>query len=224
MNATVRAKVEFVDKEPSVIMKGTRRDARTYRNRRKTVRIAWLRNEEVDGVAQHKRIKIKRTVEHRRTPAHAVSANNDILAEKLGLEGVEVIGEEKICRIGVLPEAQDVFGFAQKVKDALSLGKNEMSAAVAISGGGKNVKKVAVVGGSGGDDIKVAAAAGADTFVTGELKYHERLSAMDFGVNLICAGHFFTEFPVCTFLENNVKEICPDAAVEVVFSNKIIEI
>lgn len=149
---------------------------------------------------------------------------NDILAEKLGLEGVEVIGEEKICRIGVLPEEQDAFGFAQKVKDALSLGKNEMSAAVAISGGGKNVKKVAVVGGSGGDDIKVAAAAGADTFVTGELKYHERLSAMDFGVNLICAGHFFTEFPVCTFLENNVKEICPDAAVEVVFSNKIIEI
>ena len=114
--------------------------------------------------------------------------------------------------------------FAKDVKKALSFGADERSAAVAVCRGGKVVKRVALVGGSGGDDIKVAAAAGADTFVTGELKYHERLSATDFGMNLICAGHFFTEFPVCDFLEKTVKRICPDVETEIVFSNKIIEL
>lgn len=149
---------------------------------------------------------------------------NDILAEKLGLERVEIIGDERICRMGELAAEMDVLDFAQYVKDKLSFGDSEREAAVAISPSGKKVKRVAVLGGSGGDDIKVAAAAGANTFVTGELKYHERLSATDFGMNLICAGHFFTEYPVCEFLEKTVKEICPDVAVEVVFSNRIIEI
>ncbi len=149
---------------------------------------------------------------------------NDILAEKLGLENVEIIGDERICRIGELPSEVDVLDFAKSVKDKLSLGDGEMSAAVAICKGGKKVKKVAVLGGSGGDDIKVAAAAGADTYVTGELKYHERLSATDFGMNLISAGHFFTEYPVCAFLCKTVKEICPKAEIEIIFSNKIIEI
>ena len=149
---------------------------------------------------------------------------NDILANKLGLEGVEIIGDEKICRIGTLPEEMEVLDFAKSIKDKLSFGDCEKSAAVAICPSGNRVKRVAVLGGSGGDDIKVAAAAGADTFVTGELKYHERLSASDFSMNLICSGHFFTEYPVCEFLQKTVSETCPDAAVEVIFSNKIIEI
>ena len=149
---------------------------------------------------------------------------NDILAEKLGLSAVQVIGEEGICRIGTLKADMDVMDFAKSVKNALSVGVGEGAAAVAVCPTGKKVKRVALLGGSGGDDIRVAAAHGADTFLTGELKYHERLSADDFGMNLICAGHFFTEYPVCAFLEKTVKELCPDAEVKVLFSNKIIEI
>lgn len=149
---------------------------------------------------------------------------NDILAASLGLEEVEVVGEEGICRVGELPREVDVLDFAKSLKEKLSSGDGEREAHIAVSSAGRRVKRVAVLGGSGGDDIKVAAAAGADTYVTGELKYHERLSATDFGMNLICAGHYFTEYPVCTFLERTAREICPSAAVEVVFSNKIIEI
>ena len=149
---------------------------------------------------------------------------NDILADKLGLEKIEIIGDERICRIGEIREELDVMTFAEAVKKQLSSGRGEMEAAVAICPSGKKVKRVAVLGGSGGDDIKVAASHGADTFVTGELKYHERLSASDFGMNLICAGHFFTEYPVCEFLKKTVNKICPEASAEVVFSNKIIEI
>ena len=149
---------------------------------------------------------------------------NDILAGILGLENVSIVGDEGICRIGELADELDLADFAKAIKDKLSSGDGEREASVAICPAGKKVKRVAVLGGSGGDDIKVAAAAGADTFVTGELKYHERLSATDFGVNLICAGHFFTEYPVCAFLEKTVKDICQGVETEVVFSNKIIEI
>ena len=114
--------------------------------------------------------------------------------------------------------------FAKALKAKLSYGEGEREAHVVVCSADKSVRRVAMVGGGGGDDIRVAAAAGADTYITGELKHHERLSADDFGVNLICAGHFFTEYPVCAFLEKTVKEICPEAFVEVVFSNKIIEI
>lgn len=149
---------------------------------------------------------------------------NDILARLMGLENIETVGDERICRIGELPEAVDVMSFAKAVKESLSCGEIEREAHVVICPAGKKVKKVGLVGGGGGDDIKVAAAAGADTYVTGELKHHERLSADDFGMNLICAGHFFTEYPVCAFLEKTVKELVPEAEVRVVFSNEVVEI
>lgn len=148
---------------------------------------------------------------------------NDILAERIGLQGVEIVGEERIVRVGELENEMSVCEFGHLVKEKLSCGDGEREAHIAVCSAGRSVKRVALLGGSGGDDIKIAAAVGADTYLTGELKYHERLSASDFGVNLVCAGHFFTEYPVCEFLERTVKAICPDACVKVIFSNKIIE-
>ena len=148
---------------------------------------------------------------------------NDILAAAIGLERVETVGDERICRVGELPREVDALEFAKTVKERLSCGQAEREAHVVICPAGKKVKKVGLVGGGGGDDIRVAAAAGADTYLTGELKHHERLSAGDFGMNLICAGHFFTEYPVCAFLEKTVRKICPEAQIEIVFSNTIIE-
>ena len=148
---------------------------------------------------------------------------NDILADLAGLENVDVIGDERICRIGELPCEMDVIDFAKALKKKLSCGEGEREAHVVICPAGKKVKKVGLVGGGGGDDIKVAAAEGADTYITGELKHHERLSASDFGVNIICAGHFFTEYPVCAFLEKTVRDLCPEAEITVEFSNQIVE-
>ena len=89
---------------------------------------------------------------------------------------------------------------------------------------GRKVKRVALIGGSGGDEIALAAQNGADTYVTGDMKYHQLLSAADFNVNLITAGHFFTEYPVCFFLRETVRSLCPETEVETVFSNRIIEL
>jgi len=64
----------------------------------------------------------------------------------------------------------------------------------------KIVKKVAVCGGSGAGFIKKAAFAGADVFITGDVKYHEAQDALVAGIVVIDAGHFATEEPVVPFL------------------------
>ena len=68
------------------------------------------------------------------------------------------------------------------------------------------MKKVAVLGGSGSDDIAAALLAGADTYVSGELGYHHLTDAPDGEINLIEAGHFYTEFPVCRRIAELVAE------------------
>lgn len=55
------------------------------------------------------------------------------------------------------------------------------------------VVKVAVCGGAGGEFYELAASAGAQAFITGEVKYHEALAAMAYGLCVIEAGHYETE-------------------------------
>lgn len=148
---------------------------------------------------------------------------NDILAEAIGLKRVEAVGDEGICRVGELDEEVDAVSFARTVKEALSTGEGEREAHVVLCSANRRVSRVALVGGSGGSDIKLAAASGADTYLTGELKHHERLMAADVNMNLLAAGHFFTEYPVCAFLERTLREICPVAEIKTVFSNTVVE-
>ena len=51
-----------------------------------------------------------------------------------------------------------------------------------------------------------AIAAGCDTFVTSDLSYHQFLDAAGKGINLIDAGHFPTEDPVCAVLAAYLRE------------------
>ena len=71
------------------------------------------------------------------------------------------------------------------------------------------VKVVACGGGSCGDYAAAAKAAGADTLVTGEASYHDMRDALLLGVNLIAAGHFPTEDPVCGVLIKLIRERFP---------------
>ncbi len=149
---------------------------------------------------------------------------NDILAARIGLEDVETVGEEQIVRVGRLPRVLELPVFAQMVKEALSDGEDEREAHVVICSAGRPVQRVAVLGGSGSGDIAVAAACGADTYLTGELKHSARLEAPDFNMNLLAAGHFFTEAPVCDFLERTARELCPEAECIRFYSNTVTEI
>lgn len=123
---------------------------------------------------------------------------NDVLADLLGLQHVIPFGEEGIGRIGTLPNPITAKDFALSVKTKLH------APYVNLADTGRPVRRVAVLGGSGSDDVEAAKAAGADTYVSGELKYHLLCDATETNINLIEAGHFYTEYPICEKLKQQL--------------------
>lgn len=150
------------------------------------------------------------------TRLDAVSGGvNDKLVELLGLENAVSFGEgdEQIGRIGELRDSISAELFAKKVKEALG------TPAVLYADSKKAVKRVAVIGGDGGDFVGAAMKAGADTYLSGRLKYHHMTDAPDLGINLLEAGHFYTEDPVCKVLCEMLAKVSVEAVPY--FSNRI---
>ena len=140
---------------------------------------------------------------------------NDVLAETLGLTDISVIDpsgtDEKgqpwgLLRQGVVAE-QSLGAFLEKVKEALGC------VGLRYADSGKPVHNVAVGGGSCGSELEAAAKAGCDTFVTADVKYNQFFTAKELGVNLIDAGHFHTENPVCKVLADKLQGAFPDVVV-----------
>lgn len=80
---------------------------------------------------------------------------------------------------------------------------------------GKAIKTVAVCGGAGSDFMGEAAAAGAEAFLTGEVKHHEWFMAAERGLCLMAAGHHATEHIAMPQLARQLREALPDLPVEV---------
>ena len=55
---------------------------------------------------------------------------------------------------------------------------------------------------------KALAREGADVLLTGEIRHHEALEAMERGVCVLEAGHFFTEFCAARQLQKHLQERC----------------
>ena len=55
------------------------------------------------------------------------------------------------------------------------------------------IQSVAIACGAGGEFLGDAARAGADAFLTGEMRFHDYLSAQAQGIALILPGHYATE-------------------------------
>ncbi len=145
---------------------------------------------------------------------------NDVLAEKLGVKDTLPFGcdREAIGRIGHLDAPMSLDSFASLVKKELG------APFVLTADAGKEVYRVALLGGEGGDDIAAAKAAGADTYLSGRLGYHALTDAPEDEINLIEAGHFYTEHPVCERLCELI--VGADEKIETVpfFSNRIMAI
>ena len=110
---------------------------------------------------------------------NAPGGMNDQLAKALGLENVCML--ENGLRMG-----------EYSGKDLCEHVKNTLNTPVRAYGAPK-MGRVAVCGGAGGEFWKVALAAGADAFVTGEIRYHEALDAARAGLYVLEAGHAATE-------------------------------
>ena len=111
---------------------------------------------------------------------------NDLLAKAVGLDEVLTFADG-LGRIGTLPASCTAEAFAAFVAKALG------APTVILGDAGRPVRRVAVLGGSGKSEIGAAIAAGADTFLSGRLSYESINEARELGINLLEAGHFYTE-------------------------------
>ena len=123
---------------------------------------------------------------------------NDTLATLLGLLDVRPFAEG-LGRIGHLPDTASPEGFAAHVATLLG------APAVTLGDAGIPVRRVAVLGGSGKSEVAAAIAAGADTFLSGRLSYETVNEAAELGINLIEAGHFYTEAPFMRRLAEELR-------------------
>ncbi|MFW6090023.1 MAG: Nif3-like dinuclear metal center hexameric protein [Gemmatimonadota bacterium] len=62
-----------------------------------------------------------------------------------------------------------------------------------LRGGPPHVRRMAILTGGGGSMIEQAHAEGYDTLLTGEGAHHTYHEAMEYGINVIYAGHYATE-------------------------------
>ena len=142
---------------------------------------------------------------------------NDVLAARLGLENPQVINpmgvdnhgrEWGLLRCGTVKE-QPLEEFLSHVKTALGC------EGLRYVDGGKPVRKVASGGGSCCSEMQEAVEAGCDTFVTADAKYNDFWDAKDLGLNLIDAGHFYTENPVTVCLAQQISAAFPEISVKI---------
>ncbi len=142
---------------------------------------------------------------------------NDVLEEILQVKNTRNFGPagEEIGRVGELDEAMPLSEFCKSVKEKLSC------PALLYTDAGLTVRNVAFIGGDGKDYVDEAIAAGADTFVSGRFSYNIMAEAPERGINLIEAGHFYTEDPVCRRLEALIREADHRIETKIINSNEI---
>jgi len=133
----------------------------------------------------------------------------DALAAAVGLESVEPLeaGEYALGRVGTLPAAMSLREFATRVRDGLPA----TAGGIRVSGDpDASVKRVAVLGGSGDDRFEVVRAAGADVYVTADLRHHpaleERETTRGGPPYLVDAGHWATEWVWLASAERRLLE------------------
>jgi dinuclear metal center YbgI/SA1388 family protein len=130
---------------------------------------------------------------------------NDVLAELLGLVSVEPLPPENLGRIGNLPDPIPFSAFCSLCDNVFQT-KGRFVGDFDLP-----VQRIALIGGSGGGDIEYVHNAGADTFVTGEMKHHQALAAEHYDIKCCVMGHYETEFPVLkpliTHLQNEQNDV-----------------
>lgn len=126
---------------------------------------------------------------------------NDTLASALGVADCLPFGENAMGRIGNLPQKEPFSCFLQRVHEALGV------PSVSYLQEKAEVQRIALLGGSGKDFLKDALRMGADVFLTGELGHHAFTDAIGSNMNLVEAGHFYTEQPVCKTLLSLIRTI-----------------
>lgn len=125
---------------------------------------------------------------------HPEVGNNVVLAERLGI-GIEGwFGDYRGVALGVWGHAPQRLAARESLLLEI---QHALGAAAAgarlIPGGPEAVQRVGIITGGAGGMIAAARDAGLDTFITGEGPHHTYFDAIEWGVNVLFAGHYATE-------------------------------
>ncbi len=111
-------------------------------------------------------------------------------------------------RVGELGQALPLGVFAALVKRELR------STGVQVVGSmDRPIRRVAIACGAAGEFLKDATRMKADAFLTGEMRFHDYLSAEAQGIALILPGHYATERPAVEELADRLAVSFPNLAV-----------
>lgn len=116
--------------------------------------------------------------------AHPVIGNNISLSRLLGLRKIQPLD---VGFVGELGKEMPFEQFNALVERQLCTHN------FAIAAGKKKVKKAAVISGGSSPDFEKAALAGADVFVSGDVREEVVRKIEEVGINFIDAGHYNTE-------------------------------
>ena len=123
--------------------------------------------------------------------------NNDYIGKLINARDVMLIpgDEDRICRMSWV-EPTKMSDFIELLADKFMIDKKYFNFSGDINAA---VNKVGWCSGAGAEFVNLAKAAGCDTFITGDLKYHQAIEAKEIGINVIDCGHYGTEH---IFIEN----------------------
>jgi dinuclear metal center YbgI/SA1388 family protein len=114
-------------------------------------------------------------------------------------------------RVGELPTPMKLDEFAEKAKRFLKTPIMQL-----VGERTRSIQRVAVACGAAGEFLDDARNARADLFVTGEMRFHDYLSANAMGIVLLLPGHYATErFAVenlATWINENVSDVHAQAS------------
>lgn len=153
-------------------------------------------------------IKIEVTFEKHLQSQILKALFNNHVYEEVAYEIYKLENQHQNIGLGMVGE----FETPMEEKDFLLMVKDKMQADGIRHSEytGNKIKKVAVLGGSGSFAIKNAIGAGADAYITADLKYHNFFEAEN-KILLADIGHFeserYTKNYIANYLENKIKEL-----------------
>jgi len=119
-------------------------------------------------------------------------------------------GRFGLGRIGMLSDPMRLDRIIEAVK------RRTGAKAVGLIGDQKRlVRKAAVCAGTCGEILNLIIAAGADLYLTGELKHHQALAAQEAGLTCICLSHTVSERFILKKLAGQIKKLAGDVTIKV---------
>ena len=111
-------------------------------------------------------------------------------------------------RVGKLPVPQTLASLAQFTAKALSASMVQI-----VGSPERRIVRVAIACGAAGEYLPDAIRENADVFLTGEVRFHDALSAESANIALILPGHYATERPAIEMLASRLQTEFPASTV-----------